>query len=83
MEKYSVENVLIAVLGLPCICYLILIGLGYLVGINMANTAMFLYFKVFISAFLFSVIAKAIKCVVGQLRKRFGCRRFKGGEREE
>lgn len=83
MEKYSVENVLIAVLGFPCIFYLILIGLGYWAGIDVVNTAMFLYFKVFVMTFLLSVIAKAIKCVVGQLWKRFGCRRFKGGEREE
>ncbi len=80
MEKYSVENVLIAVLGFPCIFYLILIGLGYWAGIDVVNTAMFLYFKVFITVFLFSVAVKTIRCVVRQLRKQSGCRR--GGEAE-
>lgn len=83
MEKYSVENVLIAVLGLPYICYLILIGLGYLAGIDVVNTAMFLYFKVFVTAFLFSVAVKAIRCIARQLRKQLGCVGIKGGELEE
>lgn len=83
MEKYSVENVLISVLGLPCICYLILIGLGYLAGIDVVNTAIFLYFKVFVTAFLFSVAAKAIRCIARQLRKQLGCVGIKGGELEE
>lgn len=83
MEKYSVENVLIAVLGLSCICYLILIGLGYLEGIDVVNTAMFLYFKVFVTAFLFSVAAKSIRCIARQLRKQLGCVGIKGGELEE
>ncbi len=83
MEKYSVENVLIAVLGLPCIFYLILIGLGYLAGMDVVNTAMFLYFKVFVTAFLFSVAGKAIRCVAKQLRKELGCRGIRGGEGED
>ena len=72
MEKYSVENVLIAVLGFPCIFYLILIGLGYWAGIDVVNTAMFLYFKVFITVFLFSVAVFTVT-LLSQCTMKFQC----------